>query len=144
METGGLESRVERLEPGEMNMKKSLLILIAAALLPAHVLAGSQDKAQIITQNNRAAQCISSVVIDEIDGKLSNVSKQGFKLEAGTHSLSGRALINVANCPAVRGRNSYVVPDLEADFEAGKTYYVGLDHSSKNKEDWRLVIWKTE
>ena len=125
-------------------MKKSLLLLVVAALLPAHVLADSQDKALIITQNNHDSQCISSVVIDEIDGRLRNVSKQGFKLEAGAHSLSGRALVNVVNCPEVRGRNSYVVPDLEAEFEAGKTYYVGMDHSSKNKEEWRLVIWKTE
>jgi hypothetical protein len=44
----------------------------------------------------------------------------------------------------VRGKSTYTIPDLEADFEAGKTYYVGLDHSSKNKEEWRLVIWKTE
>jgi hypothetical protein len=125
-------------------MKPLFMLLLAVAFLPTHVFAGSEGMAQIITQNERTAQCISSVVIDEIDGKLSNVSKQGFKLEAGTHSLNGRALVNVGNCPAVRGRNSYVVPDLEAEFEAGKTYYVGMDHSSKNKEEWRLVIWKVE
>ena len=125
-------------------MQKLMLTLLVTALLPAQVLAGSEGKAQIITQSARTVQCISAVVIDEIDGRLSNVSRQGFKLEAGTHSLSGRAIVNVSNCPAIRGRNSYVVPDLEADFEAGKTYYVGMDHSSKNKEEWRLVIWKTE
>jgi len=125
-------------------MRKLTLILLLAALLPAHAIANQGGKARIITQNDRASQCISSVVIDEVDGRLSNVSKQGFELDAGTHSMNGRAIINTANCPAIRGRNSYVVPDLEADFQAGKTYYVGLDHSSKNKEEWRLVVWKTE
>jgi hypothetical protein len=127
-----------------MMMKKMILILLLAALLPFQAIANKSSKAKIVTQNERTAQCISSVVIDEVDGRLSNVAKQGFELDAGTHSMSGRAIINTANCPAIRGRNSYVVPDLEADFEAGKTYYVGLDHSSKNKEEWRLVVWKTE
>ncbi len=125
-------------------MKKLTLIVSLAALMSVYALANQTGMAKIITQDARSVQCISSVVIDEIDGKLSNVSKQGFELEAGTHSMNGRAVINIANCPAVRGRNSYVVPDLEANFEAGKTYYVGMDHSSKNKEEWRLVIWKTE
>jgi len=125
-------------------MRKLILILLLAAFLPSHAIANQGGKAQIITQNERSAQCISRVVIDEIDGRLSNVAKQGFELDAGPHSMNGRAVINTANCPAIRGRNSYVVPDLEADFEAGKTYYVGLNHRSKNKEEWRLVIWKTE
>jgi len=130
-------------------MRKSVLILLSVALLPGYIMADKTgaDKtgqAQIITQNESTARCIASVVINEIDGKLSNVPKQGFKLDAGTHSMNGRAIINIGNCPVIRGRNSYAVPDLEADFEAGKTYYVGLDHSSKNKEEWRLVIWKTE
>jgi len=127
-----------------MTMRKLTLILLLASLLPVHAMANPTSKARIITQNERASQCISSVIIDEIDGRLRNVNKQGFELEAGKHAMNGRAVINTANCPAVRGRSSYVVPDLEADFEAGKTYYVGLDHSSKNKEEWRLVIWKTE
>jgi hypothetical protein len=127
-----------------MMMKKMILILLLAALLPSQVIANKSSKAKIVTQNERTAQCISSVVINEVDGRLSNVAKLGFELDAGTHSMNGRAIINTANCPAIRGRNSYVVPDLEADFEAGKTYYVGLDHSSKNKEEWRLVVWKTE
>ena len=46
--------------------------------------------------------------------------------------------------PERRLFDALAVPDLEADFEAGKTYYIGLDHSSKNFNDWRLVIWKVE
>jgi hypothetical protein len=125
-------------------MYKLILMVLATTLFPLQAIAGNDGKAQIITQNERPAQCISRVVITEIDGRLSNVARQGFKLEAGTHSMNGRAIINTSQCPAVRGKSTYTIPDLEADFEAGKTYYVGLDHSSKNKEEWRLVIWKTE
>jgi hypothetical protein len=125
-------------------MRKLIVIFLVTTLLPLKILADKVGQAQIITQNERPAQCISKVVITEIDGRLSNVSRQGFKLDAGTHSMNGRAIVNTSQCPAIRGRPSYTIPDLEADFEAGKTYYVGLDHSSKNVEEWRLVIWKVE
>lgn len=125
-------------------MNKLIVIILAVALYPIQAMAEKVGQAQIITQNERPAQCLSRVVITDIDGRLSNVARQGFKLDAGTHSMNGRAIINTSLCPAVRGKSTYTIPDLEADFEAGKTYYVGLDHSSKNKEEWRLVIWKVE
>ena len=125
-------------------MNKLIIIILAVALYPLQSMAEKVGKAQIITQNERPAQCISKVVITDVDGRLANVARQGFKLEAGTHSLNGRAIINTSQCPAIRGKSTYTIPDLEADFEADKTYYVGLDHSSKNKEEWRLVIWKVE
>lgn len=125
-------------------MYKLNLIILMLALFPVQAIANKAGQAQIVTQNERPAQCISKVVITDVDGRLSNVARQGFKLDAGTHSINGRAIINTSHCPAVRGKSTYTVPDLEADFEAGKTYYVGLDHSSKNREEWRLVIWKVE
>lgn len=125
-------------------MRKLIVIILATILLPLQAISEEAGQAQIITQNERPAQCISKVVITEIDGRLSNVSRQGFKLDAGKHSMNGRAIVNTSQCPAIRGRPSYSIPDLEADFEAGKTYYVGMDHSSKNVEEWRLVIWKVE
>ena len=119
-------------------------MVLVFVFFPLQAVADKVGQAQIITQNERPAQCISRVVITDIDGRLTNVARQGFKLDAGTHSMNGRAIINTSQCPAIRGRSTYTIPDLEADFEAGKTYYVGLDHSSKNKEEWRLVIWKVE
>lgn len=26
----------------------------------------------------------------------------------------------------------------------GKTYYIGYDHKSKNRDNWKLVVWKVE
>ena len=125
-------------------MYKMMILVLVFVFFPLQAVADKAGQAQIITQNERPAQCISRVVITDIDGRLTNVARQGFKLDAGTHSMNGRAIINTSQCPAIRGRSTYTIPDLEADFEAGKTYYVGLDHSSKNKEEWRLVIWKVE
>lgn len=100
--------------------------------------------ARIITQNEKPAQCLSSVHIQRIDGELVNVHATGFEMEPGRHSMNGRAVVNTSYCRRYTGRPSEGVPDLEAEFEAGKTYYIGLDHSAKSSKDWRLVIWKVE
>lgn len=122
------------------------LLLISMLSLPASLAAIASDAgtAMIITMQGRTAQCITPVVINEINGELKTLSQQGFVLDAGTHSLGGWAERDPENCPALRGRDHYSVPPLRATFEAGKTYYLGMDQSSKNKEDWRIVVWKTE
>lgn len=126
---------------------KTSIIAAAFALTLAVVQASWGDAAEtarIITQNERPAQCLSSVHIQKLDGELVNVHPTGFELEPGTHKMNGRAILNTTFCRRVNGRNSVGIPDLEAHFEAGKTYFIGLDHSSTNSEDWRLVIWKVE
>jgi len=113
-------------------------------VLPFQAMANKADQAYIITQEQRPSQCISRVAITDIDGRLRMVPKQGFLLDVGTHSLKGRALVSTAGCPVVNSKKAHIVPPLEADFEAGKTYFVGMDHSSTNQADWRIVIWKVE
>jgi hypothetical protein len=103
----------------------------------------ASEKARVITSEGRTVQCISPISINQIDGRQVNVRPM-FDLEPGPHKLMGRASINVANCPAVRGNPRYEVAPLEASFEAGTTYYVGLDHSSTNLNEWKVVIWKTD
>jgi hypothetical protein len=116
-------------------------------LLPLNALAqddAAPAMARIITQNEKPPQCLSRVHIQRIDGELVNVHPSGFEIEAGKHTMNGRAMVNTTFCRRISGRTSEGIPDLEAEFEAGKTYYVGLDHSSKSSNDWRLVIWKVE
>ena len=121
-----------------------LLIAALAALNLAPAIA-SDGKAKIVTGNSRPASCISPVHVNSIDGKQVYVAELGFDLDAGEHSLTGRALINAMNCPPTgRGSDRYKVEPLTHNFEAGKTYYVGYDHSSNNRRDWKLVIWKEE
>ena len=128
----------------EKVMKKILIAIAALMIIPGMSFASKSDKAHIITQNQKPSQCIARVAVTDIDGQLRSVSKQGFSLEPGEHSLKARALIDRSGCPEVSSNKSYAVPPLEADFEAGKTYWVGMDHSSRNKRDWKLVIWKVE
>lgn len=123
--------------------------LLPVAVLPLMAMAGPEDdhggKAKIITSNEKPTECISSVHVNSIDGKQVYVQPLGFDIDAGKHTLTARAAVNTSFCAAVGPSNGKEkVPPLEAEFEAGKTYYLGFDHSANNRRDWRLVIWKVE
>lgn len=122
---------------------------VSAALMSTLALAGSElsssQKARIITGNQRAAECISSVHVNTIDGEQVFVQPLGFEIDPGKHTMTARAKVDISFCTAVgKGTNRDTVEPLEAEFEAGKTYYLGYDHSSSNRRDWKLVIWKVE
>jgi hypothetical protein len=117
------------------------LVLTGSALA---MIEEQADTARIITMNGKPSQCLAAVHIQYVDGERVMVHQTGFDIEPGMHSLNGRAYLDTTYCRPMMGRISKDVPDLEAEFQAGKTYYVGLDHSSRNYEDWRLVIWKVE
>ncbi|NIP19380.1 MAG: hypothetical protein GWM87_15395 [Xanthomonadales bacterium] len=70
--------------------------------------------------------------------------EQGFELQPGLYTLSGRARLNLTYCRPTGSNNRVSVEPLKAIFEAGKKYYVGLDHSSKYRKEWHYVIWKIE
>lgn len=100
---------------------------------------------RVVTSFNNAAQCISPVQIRKIDGKEATVQRMGFNLEPGQHTLSGSAVIDTSSCLTIGSttRHATAAP-LEAEFELGKVYYVGYDHSSADRDDWKIVIWKVE
>ena len=128
----------------------ALALILCLVLLPAGAVAeepaaATSGEAKIITGAEQPARCIAPVHIYRIDGREVKVQKLGFDLEAGQHTMSGRAVIDSSFCPAVGiSRGGEDIQPLEADFEAGKTYYVGFDHSAPHRRDWKLVIWKVE
>ena len=126
-------------------MKIFQFVLFCLFLLPFQANAEEEGKAKIVTSHNNASQCISPVRILKIDGREVAVQRMGFDLDPGKHTMAGSALINTAFC-AVVGTGTYrdSAPPLEAEFEAGKTYYVGFDHSARNRKDWKYVIWKVK
>lgn len=121
-----------------------LLFLVAIVALPLTGQAASDDKAWIITQVAKPTECISKVAIKNIDGREQRLPPQGFELEPGKHTLTGTAMLDTRFCPVLRANRSDRIQPLEAEFEAGKKYYVGLDHSSNDRSDWALVVWKIE
>ena len=118
-----------------------IFVLVTAAI---RVSAADPEKAQIVTGDESAMRCLSAVAINEIDGQAQQVPERGFELEPGMHSMNGRARIKLSYCRVSDDQAGTLVPDLEAEFEAGKVYYVGLDHNADSIGDWRLVIWKVE
>lgn len=128
-------------------MKKYLLLSLLPMLMlamPPSGLAASPDQAWIITQVSKPANCISKVRINNINGKERRLPPQGFKLDPGQYTMTGTALLDTTFCPVTRGNQRDRVQPLEAEFEAGKKYYVGLDHSASDRKEWALVVWKIE
>jgi hypothetical protein len=128
-----------------MNVLRSVII---ALLLPLVACAGQAEKAgkaRIITSVEKPAQCIAAVHVHRVDDREVGVPKLAFDLDAGTHTLAARTTVDTAFCMVLGpGRRLPAPPPLQAEFDAGKTYYVGYDHSSPHRKDWKLVIWKVE
>lgn len=126
-----------------MNVLKC--VLIASLMIPAAAHAGDAKKARIFTGGEMPSECISSVHVNRIDDREVKVQEIGFDIDPGMHTLSARARLNMSFCKAVGvGTGRHAAAPLEAEFEAGKTYWVGYDHSSPHRRDWKLVIWKVE
>ena len=127
-------------------MKYLKYVVLSLIMLPFMAQASDDAKmAKIVTSGEKPAECISAIHVNQIDGKEVFVQELGFDLEPGVHTLTGRAIINTSFCKAMgpaTGQNQ--AAPLEMDFEAGKTYYVGYDHSSPLRKDWKLVVWKID
>jgi hypothetical protein len=133
-------------------MKPAALLVVTLGLAacasdpttPTNIRWDAETQARVITQNGVQSRCISPVRVYEIDGQTTSVSQQGFFLDGGTHSLKAQGVGGGAGCPVLRIPPTYIIPPLELDFEAGKTYYIGLDHSARTVDQWRVVAWKVE
>ena len=126
-------------------MKLKLWILSLLTALPTASMSDGNDTARIVTGARQAAQCIAPIQVYKIDGSETIVPELGFEIEPGRHTIHGRANIDMSTCRTVgRLSNRHSAAPLEAEFEAGKTYYIGYDHSSRNKADWKIVIFRVE
>ena len=100
--------------------------------------------ARIVTSQGQAVACISPLAITRIDGLAVQVSHKEFQIEPGIHQLNGRATMNMRHCQPLEKDDRLEIGDLEAEFEAGISYFVGFDHSDTDKSEWKLVIWMVE
>jgi hypothetical protein len=101
--------------------------------------------ATVITSPGRPAECIAPVLVTRVDGEDTVVSAKGFLIEAGVHTINGKAILDTTNCPLI-GSNPVMrsATDLEVDFQPGSIYHVGYYHAPANPEEWRLVVWQTD
>ena len=130
----------------EIRLKKGMVLFFVLAFLPATVCADKVVESQIVTFKGNVVKCLAPVAIRMIDGKLRQLPTTGFKLEPGFHTLAGEATTEYSSCPRAqrRSRKHLGIPAVEWFFEAGKVYYVALDHHYLHEEEWRLVVWKVE
>ena len=101
--------------------------------------------ARVITSKGRPADCLAPIAVNKIDGEKRLVSAQGFLIEPGVHTINGRAMLDLTDCPLsdskLRISNA---ADLEVEFEPGSTYYIGYFHEPADTQEWKLVVWHIE
>lgn len=103
------------------------------------------EMARVLTSGGRPAECLAPIVVTKIDGEERVVSAKGFLLEPGVHTINGKAILDMTNCPLIDSNPvMYTAEDLEVDFEPGATYYIGYFHAPANTQEWKLVVWHIE
>lgn len=127
-----------------MNLKNRIYVLLTLALLPLAWSAAEEENAQIVTHKSNPVHCLAAIEITQVDGKQRQLPPSGFEIEPGEHTMHGRATVDLKNCPPAESRSRKPVHSKPLDwfFEPGKTYYVALDYSNPNRENWRTVVWK--
>lgn len=122
-----------------------LILPVLLACSPIACLQAADDLAMVITMGAPPADCVADVEITRIDGEKAIVAARGFEIEPGEHSLNGRALLDTTWCKLAKDeRIPGPVADLQLNFQAGRTYYIGFDHKPDNRQEWKLVVWKVE
>jgi len=117
-----------------------------AVVLPleAEVEAGTL-LARVVTDRGRPAECLAPLAVTRIDGEARAVSAKGFLIEPGVHTINGRATLDLSYCPLSDPRLMIGdTADLEVDFEAGSTYYIGYYYPPDRLDEWKLVVWNIE
>lgn len=128
-------------------MKKFVLITAALAAFAWQPVFAGEGVALVIGSAEDPVNCISPVSINTVDGTELPGGRMQVTLEPGKHTLSGAAKVNTSFCSKVgvsRGGKKNAVAPLEAEFEAGKTYYLGLNHKASRETGWFYEIWKVE
>ncbi|HEY5775164.1 MAG TPA: hypothetical protein VIS57_03685 [Xanthomonadales bacterium] len=118
---------------------------VQTPVLPLSGQMGANEMARVVTFKGRPEECLAPLAVTRIDGEMRAVSAQGFLIEPGLHTINGRATLDVSHCP-LSDRNAYIrnSPDLEVEFEAGSTYYIGYYHGAADTAEWKLMVWHIE
>lgn len=116
-----------------------------ATVMPLSNELNANAMARVVTDQGNPAECLAPLAVTRIDGQAQVVSAKGFLIEPGRHTLNGRATLDLGYCPT--GDPDLVissVADLEVDFQAGVTYFIGFHHPPGKLNEWQLVVWNIE
>ena len=120
-------------------------VISETLVLPLSTELTNNEMARVLTAGGRPEECLAPIQVTRIDGENRVVPAQGFLIEPGTHSINGKAFIDLTDCPLIDANpvmNSAV--DLEVEFEPGGTYHIGFYHAPANTQEWKLVVWHVE
>ncbi len=139
------------------SLKKLNLILIALSTIVLAACGGTdvtrfiakphEPHGQVITSVDLPGQYLYAVRINKVDGQEIPARRGAVWLKPGRHEISAvdDSSVNRSFVPGLAGDRSFPPKDsLVLDVEAGKIYYVGLKADSGRRENWELVVWKTE
>ncbi len=138
-------------------LKKTNLILIALTAVVLTACGGVDNSrfiaqphephGQVITSVDLPAQYLYAVKINKVDGQEIPARRSSVWLKPGRHEIGtvDASTLSRSFVPGLAGDRSFPPTEpLVLDVEAGKIYYVGLKADSGRREDWKLVVWKTE
>jgi len=144
-------------------MRRLTEILVAVTLLGAQPLAAQTDgmgqavvlplasevdaatMARVVTGAGRPADCLAPLAVSRIDGEARSVPAKGFLITPGVHTVNGRATLDLALCPLSDPDLTVgEAPDLEVEFVAGETYYIGYYYPPDKLDEWKLMVWNME
>lgn len=116
-----------------------------AFVLPLSDEVDAAAMARVVTERGRPAECLAPLAVTRIDGEARAVSAKGFLIEPGVHTINGRATLDLSYCPLPDPRLTIGdTADLEVEFEAGSTYYIGYYYPPDKPGEWKLVVWNIE
>jgi hypothetical protein len=122
-----------------------LTALTASAQQPMQENYAAANMVRVVTQHGRAADCIAPLEVNRIDAETVVMPADEFFIEAGVHSINGRATLDTSKCPVVLDNLQIdSEPDLEVNFATGYTYYLGYDYKSPDPAQWQLIAWRVE
>ncbi len=121
------------------------LFLMGCATGPDTGPMAGQRYSLVQTQASRRAEQIFPVQIYRIDDKEIRDDRAQHKLEPGVHTLRARAVIERDLVPGLsRDLSRGGAQEITHNFQSGYRYFIGLKADGPRRQDWHLVIWKTE
>jgi len=118
---------------------------VQVVVLPLSAEVEDGTMARVVTGGGRPADCLAPLAVTRIDGEAMNVSAQGFLITPGVHTLNGRVTLDLTYCPLNDPRLRIGdTADLEVEFEAGSTYYIGYYYPPASPSEWKLTVWNVE
>jgi len=121
------------------------MVDVQAVVLPLSADVDAGTMARVVTGGGRPAECLAPLAVTRIDGEARAVSAQGFLIAPGVHTINGRATLDLSYCPLSDPRPTIGdTADLEVEFEADSTYYIGYYYPPDRPAEWKLTVWNIE